>query len=213
MTLEILGKCFETSLQYHFSDLQLLAMFTLAHDGLLRGSELCNLKLADLQWTTREQTAFVLLIHKSKCNKTGPPEEIYLQQYAAPHGLCAASVLREYLAQIQMRFGCNLQTLPTSTPLFPLDWVSPAKSLPKRIFVDKMRVMLERAGIPASNYTGHSFRSGGTTDLYYANCRPFIIQRLGRWKSDAWHIYIRDRPSIQREEVAEAYARAASHLL
>ena len=97
---------------------------------------------------TREHTAFVLMIHKSKCNKTGPPEEIYLQQYAAPHGLCAASVLREYLAQTQTRFGHNLHAPPTSTPLFPFDWLSPVKGLPKRIFVDNMRAMLERAGIP-----------------------------------------------------------------
>jgi len=78
--------------------------------------------------------------------------------------------------------------------------------------VDRLRAMLLRAGFPAAEYSGLSFRSGGATDLYHAGCRPFIIQRLGRWLTDAWQIYIRDRPFAQRAETAAAFARAATQL-
>ena len=187
-------------------------MCTLAHDGLLRGGELCTLRLHDLRWLTPTRDAFDLTIHKSKCNKTGPPEVIFLQSYPAPQYLSAAVVVRRYLSAVELVFGVNLATLPPSTPLFPADWRTPAIALSKPIFVDQLRAMLLRAGFPAAEYSGHSFRSGGATDLYHAGCRPFIIQRLGRWITDAWQIYIRDRLFAQRAETAAAFARAATQL-
>ncbi|KAF5366749.1 hypothetical protein D9758_006543 [Tetrapyrgos nigripes] len=48
-------------------------------------------------------------------------------------------------------------------------------------------------------YGGHSVRAGGAT--YYASLglSESIIQALGRWSSDAWHIYIRDHATVQAE--------------
>lgn len=44
--------------------------------------------------------------------------------------------------------------------------------------------------------TGHSARAGGATDYAYRGFSFVFIQRLGRWNSDAFQIYIRNHPVI-----------------
>ena len=39
----------------------------------------------------------------------------------------------------------------------------------------------------------HSFRAGGALALKAAGAAPDIIKAMGRWRSDTWEIYIRDR--------------------
>ncbi|GAA5894957.1 hypothetical protein JCM5296_000925 [Sporobolomyces johnsonii] len=48
----------------------------------------------------------------------------------------------------------------------------------------------------APSVTGHGLRSGGATFLASRGVRPDIIQRIGRWSSSAWTIYIRDNPAV-----------------
>ena len=56
-------------------------------------------------------------------------------------------------------------------------------------------------------FAGHSYRSGGATDLWESNrCRPLTIKLHGRWKSDAYRLYIRDNPAKTAAEVAKALA-------
>ncbi len=50
--------------------------------------------------------------------------------------------------------------------------------------------------LPGEGITGHSFRSGGAT-YYAANGTPkWVIQRLGRWTSQAFETYIRTNPTV-----------------
>jgi hypothetical protein len=57
----------------------------------------------------------------------------------------------------------------------------------------------------------HSFRSGGATDLFHNNCRPLYIKFQGRWKSDAYTIYIRDHPEKRSTEIAKAFTASFIH--
>ena len=69
------------------------------------------------------------------------------------------------------------------------------------------RTLLTRAGYPAMRYAGHSYRSGGATDLWDSNrCRPLTLKIHGRWKSDAYRLYIRDNPHKTAAEIAQAMA-------
>lgn len=68
-----------------------------------------------------------------------------------------------------------------------------------------VRQRLAAAGYASESYSAHSFRSGGATELYHNNCRPLYIKFQGRWKSDAYIIYIRDHPDKRSEEVAKAF--------
>ena len=46
-------------------------------------------------------------------------------------------------------------------------------------------------GLNKRDFNTHSFRIGHTTDLYLANVSDDLIRRSGRWKSDAWKMYVK----------------------
>jgi hypothetical protein len=65
-------------------------------------------------------------------------------------------------------------------------WFAPAHVLSKDVFVaSRPTTTPATPAAPAAPRTSTSPRAA-----------PYIIQRLGRWKSDAWKIYIRDRPYL-----------------
>jgi len=185
-----------TSLQHY----QHMTMARVAHDALLRGAELIKLRVADLKWSS-DGKSVTLHIHLSKANKVGPSERVTLSDYGETS---AVAYLREYVQLMGFK-----ERRVTSAPLWPL--ISPAgtvdlaKATPKRNFVALARQLLSKAGYPAKEYAGHSYRSGGATDLWRSNqCRPLTIKLHGRWKSDAYRLYIRDNPRDTAAEVSAA---------
>jgi integrase len=168
---------------------QLIVMMMVAHDALLRGSELTNLNVLDVTLTA---TGAILSIIKSKANKTGPPEPVIILDYGKSS---AAYHLRKLIA-------CSFPALP-QTPLFPD--MHGVRRMSKPVFSVIVRQKLAAAGYASAAYSAHSFRSGGATDLYHNNCRPLYIKFQGRWKSDAYIIYIRDHPDKRSAEAARAF--------
>lgn len=168
---------------------QLIVMMMLAHDALLRGSELTQLNVLDVTFTAKGAT---LSIIKSKANKTGPPEPVIIRDYGQKS---AAYHLRILLA-------CSFPAFPR-TPMFPDQ--HGVQRMSKQAFHVLVRQKLAAAGYASHSYSAHSFRSGGATDLYHNNCRPLYIKFQGRWKSDAYIIYIRDHPDKRSAEVAHAF--------
>ena len=63
--------------------------------------------------------------------------------------------------------------------------------LTKDKFVKHVRLALQAAGLPYSNFAGHSFRIGAATTAAAAGVEDSTIRTLGRWSSDAFHAYIR----------------------
>ena len=58
---------------------------------------------------------------------------------------------------------------------------------------EAIRKMAEATGIPLSpfEYTPHSLRTGGTTDLARLGRNALFIQKFGRWQSNQWkQVYI-----------------------
>lgn len=43
----------------------------------------------------------------------------------------------------------------------------------------------DQAGLPGYLYTGHSFRPGGTTDMFEERVPYPTVKKVGRWKSEA----------------------------
>jgi len=179
-----------------------ITMCAVAHNGLLRGGELLALRVGDLTWPDSSRSSCSLRIQESKTNQFGPPEEI---PYADFSCFSAVSFLRDYVSDL------GIASRPRGWPLFPSRPHDPSCTTPmsRAIFVRVLRRLLARAGLDANAYTGHSFRSGGATDLYTGRCRVFTIQQQGRWTSDAIYIYIRDCPVTRRVEVARAFKAAA----
>lgn len=185
-----------TTLQHY----QHITMARVAHDALLRGAELVKLRVADLLWS-QDGKAVTLLIHLSKANKEGIEERVTISDFG---DTSAVAYLREYTRLMEFTPG-------SAAPLWPI--ISPvgiihrARANPKRMFVDLAQQLLLKAGFPAKSYSGHSYRSGGATDLWRSNlCRPLTIKLHGRWRSDAYRLYIRDNPQDTANEVAAALA-------
>lgn len=185
-----------TTLQHY----QHITMARVAHDALLRGAELVKLRVADLLWS-QDCKMVTLLIHLSKANKVGIEERVTISDYG---DTSAVAYLREYLCLLGATAG-------SAAPLWPVISVAGvihrSQPTPKRRFVAMARQLLLKAGYPANDFSGHSYRSGGATDLWRTNrCRPLTIKLHGRWRSDAYRLYIRDNPRDTAVEVAAALA-------
>ncbi|KAK4703482.1 hypothetical protein P7C70_g2734, partial [Phenoliferia sp. Uapishka_3] len=74
----------------------------------------------------------------------------------------------------------------------PLFLDSRGKESTRSSFVRKMKKLLGK------QYTGHSGRCGGATYYVLWGIDHESIQRLGRWKSNAWLDYIRVTPALQK---------------
>lgn len=174
----------------------IIVMMMVAHDALLRGRELVALNVLDITWSAKGPSIRII---KSKSNKEGPAEYVLIPFFDAPHQSNAAA------HHLKIWMETMLPAQP-DTPLFP---AANGTRMSKSIFQALARNRLAAAGYATNQYSAHSFRSGGATDLYHNNCRPLYIKFQGRWKSDAYIIYIRDNPSKTTAEVAKAFTASA----
>lgn len=111
----------------------------------------------------------------------------------------------------------QLQERSPDTPLFPRVSGGTVASIDWSVRVNKqdwvqswLRPLLLQAGYNPTLYSGHSFRSGGATDLFAVGVPPRLIQ--GRWKSDAFWLYVRDNPELRCASIAAAFEEVARQL-
>lgn len=95
--------------------------------------------------------------------------------------LCPVAALLQYLSLRGSRQG-------------PLFIRADGNPLTKAKFVSAVRSAMMEAKLPASDYTGHSFRIGAATTAAAAGLDDSIIQTLGRWKSSAYLLYVKIDP-------------------
>ena len=182
---------------------QHIVMSKVAREALLRAKELIQLRHCDISWAS-DRRSVTVIIHMSKANKTGPPERVILSDFGESS---AVAFLRQYVDIMRKGFPIT----PSTQPLWPFisdqGNISWATATTKANFVSLARQLLSKAGYPAQSYSGHSYRSGGATDLWDSQrCRPLTIKLHGRWKSDAYLLYIRDNPHRTAAEVTQALA-------
>lgn len=185
---------------------QCITMCRVAHDALLRGIELESLLSGHLTWSD-DRRQVTLTIHLSKANKSGPPEKITLTDYGPSS---AVSWLRHYTDLM------GFPHRPGTLPLWPLidhstGIVTWATRTTRQQFVALVRTILHEAGYPPARYSGHSFRSGGATDLWASNqCRPQTIKLFGRWKSEAFLVVHPRQPPAPSHRGRERFRRHRS---
>jgi hypothetical protein len=116
-------------------------------------------------------------------------------------GLCAIDAFSAYQADLRSRLGDDFR----SEYLFHFEG-RPAK--PYLCYEDvlaDLRSRLERIGLDASSYAAHSWRIGAATSASCAGLAPHLIKAMGRWKSNAFELYI--QPDLQtRANVAATLA-------
>ena len=75
-------------------------------------------------------------------------------------------------------------------PLFVTNaWTPPTQAY----LVSNLKAALSRAGLDNSLYNSHSFRIGAATTAAAQGLEDSLIQTVGRWRSDAYKVYIKFR--------------------
>jgi len=106
--------------------------------------------------------------------------------YLPCHPLCPVTTL--------FRLFSLTPQLPPSSPAFALPSSSGTSCLTASSFTQLLRSQLLQLGIPASSYSGHSFRRGGASWAFQMGLSAEAIRLLGDWRSDAFIAYI--APSV-----------------
>ncbi|XP_077094312.1 uncharacterized protein LOC143746387 [Siphateles boraxobius] len=79
----------------------------------------------------------------------------------------------------------------SKSPLEPLFLDESKKPVTRFWFQKHLKSVLQQSGIPAKNFSSHSFRIGAATSAAQKGLSQQQIQALGRWSSDAFQSYIR----------------------
>ena len=99
---------------------------------------------------------------------------------AAPPGIPSCPV-----AALKALFDADPQ--PENAPLFHED---PNNALTRGFFIRTIRAALLSAGYDPAAFAGHSFRRGAASSAAVAGYSDYEIQLLGRWRSDAYKLYL-----------------------
>ena len=112
-------------------------------------------------------------------SKTAQVEKVYIAVFATNSIYCPVNALRHYVKTLNY---------PSTAPLF---W-SAGKPLTAERFNFLLKTLIDVAGLKDKGYSSHSLRSGAATVAADAGVPAWVIQRLGRWKSDCYKIYIKN---------------------
>ena len=94
----------------------------------------------------------------------------------------------------------SLQLFPHRLSLTRFLW---SQLLPYDALVACVKRAVEMLGLAKEDYSGHSLRAGGATDIFVARTPYYVIKKIGRWLTDSAMIYYR-----HEEDVAVAIHRA-----
>ena len=83
---------------------------------------------------------------------------------------------------------CTAEGVLTTAPLFHFDDGSPIN---RRWLMSRVDDLLWSIHLDPRAYSSHSFRKGGTVSLQQQGVEDSIIRRTGRWRSDAFNLYVR----------------------
>lgn len=148
----------------------------------------CHLTRADIA-VDKPQCPEVMRV-KIKQSKTDPFRqgiELFIGKTSSD--ICPVKAMLNYL----------VERGPSKGPLF----IFPDGTyLTRQRLVVAVRQALEKAGLDAAKYSGHSFRIGAATTAAKRGMEDSVIKTLGRWRSLAYLEYIR----IPREQLAN-YSR------
>ena len=117
-----------------------------------------------------------VFLKRSKTDQFGHGVAVYLG--ATGDDLCPLAALSSHIPLRGDSPGAFLRTVDGA-------------ALTKARFVDLVRGVLSRAGVPLASYSGHSFRIGAATTASQAGIPDSVIQALGRWSNSAFLQYIR----------------------
>lgn len=171
-----------------YTDLMLTAVFNTAFYGFLRSAEFTvkydynehtNLSLGDLDIFSDH------VILTLKQSKTDPfRKSVAIALYATSNDICPRSALLSYLKLRNSRFPLLNKA---SDPLYLM---FNGQALTRAYFIEKLKDIIVAVGLNDKNYSGHSLRRGAASTCGSARVPDYMIQTLGRWKSNCHLRYI-----------------------
>lgn len=122
-----------------------------------------------------------------KCSKT---DQFRVKQtitvFASPdHDICPVRAMHTLICGDQRDPHTPLFDFTTRTDNHPNRTTSAARTR----FISGLQHAINYAGLSTKKVQSHSFRSGGATACLLAGTEPYIIQRMGRWRSWCWMIH------------------------
>ena len=89
-----------------------------------------------------------------------------------------------------LAYGAHLP--PTTTPTTPLFHQADRIAVTRTWLMKRVQGLLRHTGCDPHQYSSHSFRKGGAVSLQAKGVGDSLVRRSGRWKSDAFNLYVRD---------------------
>ena len=117
-------------------------------------------------------------LRRAKSDPFGKGIDLFFGKTNTP--ICLVAGLLHYMA-----------VQPRGESSAPLLIHSDGTPLTRDQFVRMVRKTLRMANIDQSAYLGHSFRIGAASSAAAAGVPAYFIKILGRWESEAYHLYIR----------------------
>ena len=163
----------------------------------LRASELCS-DLTQALVPTRSDVHFntrgpsPIMLYSCSTSKTSVHGfKVHVGCSGAP--ICAVCIMHHYF-----------QCFPSS-PSDPLFIFSSGQHLTYEVYNSWIKFLVRGVGLDPTNYSSHSVRAGAATQAAQAGLDSNSIKRLGRWRSQAYSVYLRPPP--------ESYAALAPKLV
>lgn len=189
ITLPILHKIIEAASRFSCSRYQICqfqAMCSMAFYAFLRVGEMTSTKrhgpqplqihqVVKLVNDSNSIVSLKLTFHDFKHNYNQPPFSIVITR--APT-FCPVQLMLDYLALRGNKPG----------PLFMTLLGHPVS---RTTFTEQLSLALKFCGLNPARYKGHSFRIGAASHAADRGLSDTQIRVLGRWKSNAFHRYIR----------------------
>lgn len=175
----------------------------LAHDGMFRAKELLELRVKDISFPS----AGLLSIHlrRTKTIRAGDGVDVLVREYQAD---CGYRRVVNFLHRYQLWRNPDAHLFP-SVRYVTVNFSVPLKAEALR---QRLKALCCRAGYGDFRVTGHSFRAGGATDLFNLGVPFQVIQKQGRWKSDAVLLYFKADALDISSQVSAAFNKHASFL-
>lgn len=134
------------------------------------------LQLSDVSYEPQKKILYIQ-VRKSKTDQTG--KAVKLKLYPAEMGnICCVNSLLTFIKACPSFKGyllCHQNRDP----------------LTRYQFTSILTKCISKMGLSASIFKSHSFRIGRATDLAKEGVSADNIQKLGRWRSNTFHKYIR----------------------
>ena len=179
--IKIVGKLETTRLFDHNSKVMVKAALLLAFFGFFRCSEYTCSSTNQKSFLRRKDVKvkrdkLKITLRKTKTNQF---ESSVVRIYGNGTDICPVHAMKQYLA---------LSNHSRSSSLFWKD----NKPLKSATFNKILRDLLRAIGLNPSHYSSHSLRAGAATTAANRGIPSWLIQRLGRWHSNCYKIYIRN---------------------